>query len=706
MPYRMGIDVGGTFTDFLLLDADGHYWVHKTPSTPEDPSRGVLTGIREIAESLGLGDVRHLLQDVTMIVHGTTVATNAVLTRRGAKTALITTRGFRDILAMRRGVRPDPYDNTYRPPAPLVPRYLRVGVDERIDVTGTVIRPLDMEELEQVGRRLREEGIEAVAVALMHSYHNPEHECAVEAYLRGTSVDWFVSVSHQLCPTAGLYERTSTTVLNAYVGPIVASYLERLVQALQEAGFSGALLVMQSNGGVTSPAVVKQEPARTLLSGPASAPAAARWYLAGLPTEGAITLDMGGTSFDVGLVQGGNALVRTEGEVGDWPVRLPMVDIYTIGAGGGSIAWVDGGLLHVGPQSAGAQPGPACYGRGGEEPTVTDANLVLGYLNPLYFLGGRMRLDPALAERAIARKVAEPLGLSVPEAAAGILQIVNFNMANGIREITVKRGFDPREFPLICAGGAGPLQVGAIARELECGWVIVPRESSIFCAAGMLMSDLRHDYMTATHAVLSPAAWPRITEAFAALEEKGRAALAGDHLDASQALFHYRLEMRYEGQFFDVTVTLTREERDAGAEAVARRFHEEHERLFGYALPDTPVHVVNVHVSTVGPTLKPRREAAEPAPSQVVPAKERRQVFLYPERRWEAVSVWDAESLQPGCRLRGPALVDSVTTTVFVPSDFAAIWDLHGNIHLLHETYAPAAARDWVEQTLGRVVLP
>lgn len=440
MKFRIGIDVGGTFTDFLLINEKGETKIYKTLTTPSDPTIGFFNGLTDMAKDHQL-TIKEFIQRISLIVHGTTVGTNAALTYNGARTALVTTKGFRDVLQMRRGIRPDPYNNKYVQPEPFVPRYLRYTVEERINYLGEEIAPLNEDDVLQVIKELKEKNIEAIAVSFMHSYANNSHEKRTGELIRDHLPNLYVTISSELVPRAQLYDRTSTTVLNSYIGPIIKNYFKKLIHQLEEREFSGTLLIMQSNGGVSTPTEIIQKAANTLLSGPASAPIAANWYLAPHNLKNAITMDMGGTSFDVSLMKDNVPLIRTEGEIANWPINLPTVDIHTIGSGGGSIAWVDdGGLLHVGPQSAGASPGPACYGFGGDKPTVTDANLILGYLNPDYFLGGKMKLDKSKAYKAIKKEVADKLGLTVVEAARGIVDMINVNMANGIREATVNRG--------------------------------------------------------------------------------------------------------------------------------------------------------------------------------------------------------------------------------------------------------------------------
>ncbi|MCX7170112.1 MAG: hydantoinase/oxoprolinase family protein, partial [Proteobacteria bacterium] len=480
MNYRIGVDVGGTFTDFLLIDSAGVSSVFKTSSTPKDPSIGVLDGLAEMAKYVGLS-LQEFAAKIDLIVHGTTVTTNAVLTGNGVKTGLLTTAGFRDILEMRRGYREEIYNNKLTPPKPLVPRDLRLPVTERINAAGEVVTPLDMASLRAAATQLKQEKVAAVAICFMHSYANPVHEQAAKKVVAEILPEAYLTVSSELLPQARMYERVSTAALNCYIGPILKRYLTALQLNLKNIGFTGVLLIMQSNGGVATPESTADTAVMTLLSGPASGPVAGIAFAGVQGFENCMTVDMGGTSFDAAVVQKGVPLLRSEGWINRQRLALPMLDIHTIGAGGGSIGWIDdGGLLRMGPQSAGADPGPACYGRGGKLPTCTDANLVLGYLDPNYFLGGRMKLDLAAARQAIETHIAKPLKLSLEDAAAGMYHVMNINMAAGLREITVSRGIDPREYPLVVAGGAGPIHGALIAQELEIPLILVPKESSIF----------------------------------------------------------------------------------------------------------------------------------------------------------------------------------------------------------------------------------
>ncbi len=588
--------------------------------------------------------------------------------------------GFRDALALRQGTREAPYDNRLQPPEPLVPRYLRLGVAERTDYKGDEVTPLDEESVREACRRLLADGVEAVAISFLHSPTGPAHERRALELCRELMPDAYVTASSDLLSQVRYYDRTSTTVLNAYVGPIITRYLEALVRRLDGLRFGGVLLVMQSNGGVATPAEVSERAALSLLSGPASGPTAGLWHLAPHGEHNCLTIDMGGTSFDAALVKDGAPLVMTDAVVDRWRLALPTVDIHTIGAGGGSIARVDdGGLLRVGPQSAGASPGPACYGRGGVEPTVTDADLVLGFIHETTFLGGEMRLDRAAAEQAIESRLAGPLGIGVVEAAAGVYDVVNVAMATGVREVSVRRGLDPRDFPLVVAGGAGPVHAAAIAAELEIPMLLVPRESSIFCAAGMLMSDFKHDFVRAYKATLDNADMGRIAHLLAEMGDQGRQILAGEKVDPADIEVQAALDLRYVGQWHELTLQIG----ELDPARIAEAFNAEHDLLFGYSTAEMPVEVLACRVTTTGTTQKPGHGALVDARADAEAAQiGERPVWSPLERRLAPTPVYDGPVLGAGAALSGPAIVELANTTIVVLDGFELLVDRFGSFVL------------------------
>jgi N-methylhydantoinase A len=685
MSYTVGIDVGGTFTDFVLVDDSTQELVpHKSASTPNDPSEGVLHGLGEIAERLGRTQAE-LLSDVGLIVHGTTVTTNAVLTERGAKTGLLTTEGFRDVLEMRRGVRSRKhlYDNKYVAPRPLVPRDLRLPVRERVDVAGAERTPLDLDSLRSAIAKLKREQVDAVALCFMHAYANPEHEQQARELVAEALPGAFLSVSSDVLPQVRLTNRVSTTAMNSYVGPVLRGYVERLVTRLADTSFAGVLLVMQSNGGVATPAIITRFPVTTVLSGPAAGPVAGLATVRARGSSDCIVVDMGGTSFDASLVKDGEVGLTREGEINRHLISMPMTDIHTIGAGGGSIGWIDeGGLLHMGPQSAGAEPGPAAYGRGGTQPTCTDADLLLGYLDPDYFLGGRMRLRADLARDAIEREIAGPLGLGPADAAAAMYEVINLVMAAGTKDMALQRGYDPRELPLVVAGGAGPVHAGMIALELEIPLVIVPRLSSVFCALGMLLADLRHDFVRSFSSLWSSFDVDAARAHVDAMVARGTESLEQEGVEPEQRDAFAAADLRYLGQHHEVTVPFAVEDlTDDGLARIELAFHARHEELYGFASPGRPMEVVSLHATVVG--RRPRRELAGAAPGASGSAEKGvREAYVPSTGRLESVPVYDGDRLLPGVRLVGPVIVEESTTTVVVPEGFELELDSSGSFVL------------------------
>ena len=694
--YRIGIDVGGTFTDFVAVDDHGRMTAAKSASTPRDQSIGVLDGLDLLAGSLGI-DRATLLGSTDRIVHGTTVATNALLERKGAKLGLLTTEGHRDVLEMREGLKDDRYALRQPAPEPLVPRHLRLPVRERIRADGSTMTPLEQTSLRSATRTLAAERVDAVAVCYLHAYRAPEHERITADALSRALPGVYVSLSSDVFPQIKEYERVCTTVVNAYVGPVLERYLHRLGERLAEAGYSGPVLIMQSHGGLATVADASRLAAGGVLSGPAGGVAAARHASRSLAQGNLIAFDMGGTSTDMSLIVEGEAAVSTDRRVAGHRVALHSLDIASIGAGGGSIARVDaGGVLHVGPASAGADPGPACYGRGGTAPTVTDANLVLGFLDPVRFLGGRQRLDAEAAAGAV-DTVAARLGIGRMAAAEGIHRIVNTHMAEGIRLVSVRRGADPRRFALLSFGGAAGVHVTAVARALGLSRVVVPRLAPVFSAWGMLASDLRYEIVrthigdaggdrrcdrsaTPRHGTAGAPTNPadgrgtgsshanaldagRLDALYREMEAQGRTRLAAAAFDG---VIHCRrsADMRYGEQIFEVEVPLDDVDwsgPDPGA-AIADAFHRRHEELYTYSLRDQEAVLVNARLAVVGrlPAVP-----AEPALAQGPPASPgaARRVHL---GGWRELSVYELDTLAPGQRIEGPAIVESATTTVLL----------------------------------------
>ena len=687
MGLKIGIDVGGTFTDFIVQGHGGEPLIHKILSSPRDPSISVVAGLREIAQVLSPdAPFEQFISSVETIVHGTTVTTNATLTHTGAKSALLTTEGVRDALEMRRGIRERQYDNRYTNVPPLVPRYLRVGVAGRLDRQGHEVEPLSLDAIRDAIALFKAEGVEAVSICFMNSFASPEHERAAEALVRRALPDAYLTVSSALLPTIRFYERVSTTALNSYVGPKLNRYLDQLVRKLKDAGFDGILLIMQSNGGVMSPQVAREKAALTLLSGPAGGPAAGLFFARAHGVDQCITTDMGGTSFEASVSFGSPAVVN-DGEIARHKIALPMLDIHTIGAGGGSIGWIDeGGMLRMGPQSAGAAPGPACYGQGGTLPTVTDANLVLGYFDPAYFAGGKIALDVDAARRAIETHIAKPMSLSIEEAAAGMYRVACNNMAQGVREVTIKRGYDPREFPFVAAGGAGPIHSCLICNELEIPLQVVPRSSSVLCAFGMLLSELKHDFVRTFVSRLDAIDWRKLQEILSGLRAEGDSLLADEHIPPSRRRFLIRFDCRYAKQYHEVSFNVAQaaiETRNVAA--ITRDFHAEHSRLYGYQLEaeQTPIELINVRLQAIGTNEGHGLvEKGYHGASATHALKGERSVYVPETGRFETVKVYDGHALRHGNRVTGPALIETVTTVVLVSGQFDCVVDRYDSFAL------------------------
>ncbi len=676
--YRIGIDVGGTFTDFLLVDESGKSDVYKTSTTPKNPTEGVLAGLSMMAADKKYQQVNDFLKEVSIIVHGTTITTNATLTGDGAKTGFITTKGFRDVLNMRRGLREKQYDPKQSPPPPLVPRYLCQVVEERVNADGEAVVPLNEADVRSAVQLFKAEGVESIAVSLLFSFFHPAHEQRIRQMIQEEMPETYVSLSSEILPQVRVYERHSTTALNAYVTPPLARYLDNLQKTLQELGYGGNLMIMQSNGGVMSPEVASRFASNTLLSGPASGPSAGVFYAGSQNTGDIITVDMGGTSFDICLVKDKTPGLTTEGQVGGYRIASPMIDIHTIGAGGGSIAWIDsGGIFRVGPKSAGAVPGPVCYGRGGTQPTVTDANLILGYLDPEFFHGGQLTLDLEQTRESM-EEIAYKLGMDVVGVAAGIYRIINANMADGVREVSVRRGHDPREFALVVAGGAGPIHAAAIAQELGISLIIVPRESSVFCAAGMLISDLKHDFVRTYNATVGQEDRERIKTLYREMEQAAQDTLDSEGIPKDKVVIHRAADLRYIGQFNDVEIAWEGANLDDAVAHLGEAFHLRHEALYGYNMPGAPLEFMNLRVTAVGITEKPSFNSYSYVGEDPSAAfKHYRDVYF--DGSFVQTPVYDGLKLQNGNRVPGPAIIEQPTTTIVVTPQFALSCDDYNN---------------------------
>ena len=664
-PWRIAVDVGGTFTDMVLVDAGGGFHVFKTPSVPADPSRGVLDVLEHAARAFG-ADVGSLLSDCTLFLHGSTVATNTVLEGSGARVGMLVTRGFRDFLEARRGFRADPFD--HRPPYPpvLVPRYLRLPVGGRMDARGAEVEPLREADLDAAIETFRAEGAESIAVCLLHSFENGAHERRCAEVLRERGGFEWVSLSHEVVPVIGEYERGSTTVVNAYIGPKVVRYLQALDERLRALGLGPDLLVLQSNGRAISTRQVAHCPVNLVLSGPAGGVGALNYFAAATGFDDLITMEIGGTSCDVMLRAGGRVAVTDRLEVGGYDLVSASVDIHTVGAGGGTIAGADAaGLLFAGPRGAGAVPGPAAYGRGGEEPTVTDAQLVLGRLAPGPYAGGAVSLDLERAETALRTRVAEPLGIDMHDAAIGVIRLVEQNLLQAVERISIERGRDPARFVLVACGGAGPMHGAAVGRRLGAQGVLVPRLAGVFCALGMLNADVGQDFARVFIVRLDEDTVNEARDVYAGLEGDARAWLREGGFETGAMRFEHEADLRYAGQQWDVRVA------DAEADVAELRaaFEREHDRLFGHVQPDSTVELTKLRVVGIGtlPPLVPAR--AEPGGPAPVPASTRDVHAFGPRGEplgFAPTPVYRGADLLPGHRLDGPLLVEEQTTTVVV----------------------------------------
>ena len=665
--FRVAVDVGGTFTDVIAVDHEGAVTFVKTASTPADQSIGVMNALSLLARRLGL-ELAELLPRTERIMHGMTVATNALLERKGAKVGLLTTAGHRDVLEMREGLKPERYNLRLPRPEPLVPRHLRLGVRERIRADGSVETPLDEESLARAVRALVRAKVESVAVCYLHAWRDDRHERRTAEVLEEALPGAYVCLSSQVLPQIKEYQRVSTTVVNAYVGPLIRGYLQGLEARLKEAGYHGPLLVMLSHGGVAPVDEAVRIAAGTVLSGPAGGVAGARRVAAMLEAPNLIPFDMGGTSTDISLISEGEATLSAERPIANERIALPSLDIITLGAGGGSIARVEeGGLLKVGPQSAGAAPGPACYGQGGEAATVTDASVVLGYLDPGNFLGGGARLDQDAAEKALAR-LGEALGVDHLRAAEGVHRVVNTQMAEGIRLATVRRGVDPRRFSLLGFGGAAGLHATALARMLDLERVLLPRVASVLSAWGMLATELRAEAVHSHVGETDRLDADTVRRLFKDLQSAGRERMAG-WFDGD-IMSRLSADMRYGEQIFEIDVPFTEEDLDAPdlLFRLGRAFERRHEQLYTYSLEDQEPVLVNARVATVGRMPAP---PSEPSASGASPAGPRGERRIYLEG-WCTAPVYAFSELAAGQSIEGPAIVESDTTTVLLrPGDRA-----------------------------------
>lgn len=670
MGYIIGIDVGGTFTDFVVADPAKKFFHGKVPSTPRDESEGVLAAVEQISER-EQKTLRDLLRETNLIILGTTVVTNAMLEFKGSNTGMITTKGFRDVIELRCNYKESLFDLGLPPPHPIVPRRRRVGVAERVDYTGKVIVPLDEEDARRAVRRFKDLGVESIAVCFLFSYVNPAHELRVREIIREEYPQATISLSHEVLPQVREFERFSTTVINAYISPHLKTYLTHLTQMFSDRGFPGELLVMQSNGGMMHADFAAERGVELALSGPSGGVVAAAYLGKISGHRDLIAMDMGGTSYDVCVIKDAIPELSSKYWLSRHRIGLPMIDIHTIGAGGGSIAWVDkGGGLRVGPESAGAEPGPACYGLGGVEPTVTDADVVLGYIDPNYFLGGRIKLNAELAKKAIAERIAKPLGISLVEAAGGIFRIVNNNMNNAIRYVSVMRGRDPRDFALMAFGGAGPVHAGAQIKDLKIKTALVPKTAPTFSALGAVLSDfktsrLQSFHMRSTERNVEPLnqVFQRMYEGALSLLERSRTLLL--RIDVRRYI-----DLRYIRQVHEVTVDLPLGNEPLTVDAldqIFNVFHDRHEALFGFKRPGFPVEIINLRVDLIGVRAPVELERIESNGRSADRARKGTRSVYFEERRdYVETPVYDGSLVTPGFQINGPAIIEEPQTTIVI----------------------------------------
>ena len=682
MTARLAADIGGTFTDLVLLDSGGGVHVAKTLSTPGDFKEGVLSGVERILSDAGAVREQDIaLADVDYFVHGATVVLNALLERKLPQAALVTTAGFRDVLEIMRTNNPRMYDLKWIKPKPIIPRHLRFQVGERVRHTGEVLRALDEEGTRAVARRIAALNIHSVALCFLHAYANPTHERRARELILEEYPDAQVTISSDVASELREFERTSTVAINASTIPIISAYLDGLSQALSDRGLERELFVMQSNGGVITSRTARHLPVRTVMSGPAGGVVGAQFIANRMGLRDVATIDIGGTSSDMGVISDGLARTVDQSAVEGWPIMAPTIEILAIGAGGGSIAWVDaGGALRVGPQSAGARPGPACYGLGGVEPTVSDACVALNRLNPDYFLAGEMVLDRDAAERAIRERIAEPLGMEVAEAAEGILRVVTANMNKAIRSILIARGFDIRQFALMAFGGAGGMVAGELLRIGDVQRLIVPSNPGAVSAIGMLATDLRHDFAQSNVQSLADAAWGEVELALRRLRERGAERLKADGVDEAAMHFDDALDLRYVGQDYYLRVYVDIDDLDD--ERIRSDFDRLHEHTYGFANPEFEIEMVNARVFAIGAFERPQLPeigARGSSDCQLAP-KARRPVFF--DGAFVEADIYDVMALCADDAIAGPCIIEDPRSTIVVMPGQSATVDRFRNLSI------------------------
>lgn len=680
--FRLGIDTGGTFTDLCLTDeTTGRVEVAKVSSTPDDPAEAVISGIKKLIVEKSLTP-----DQISFLIHGTTVATNALLEGKGAPTALITTAGFEDVLLIGRQSRPRLYDFWAQRPRPIVPRFRCFGAPERILHTGEVLRPLDQEAITSFVQKIRNQGITSIAVCLIHSYANPVHEQQIKSIIQRVHPEAFVTLSSEILPEYREYERTSTICINAYVMPKVNSYVHHLEDMLNELDVASELYIMQSNGGVISAQMARESSARTVLSGPAGGALLGVHLSNALKTPNIITIDMGGTSSDICLIESAQPKLTTEADIEGYPIKLPMIDINTIGAGGGSVAWIDaGGALRVGPQSAGADPGPVCYGRGGDKPTVTDANVILGRINPAYLLGGEMGIHLERAREMLEKKIARPLGMDLMQAAEGIIAVVNANMVRGIRRVSVERGYDPRDFSLVPFGGAGPLHGVALAQALNMTRVLIPAHPGIASAFGMLSADVRHDYVKTLIITSDRVDGNQLNSIYHDLEDQGKTQLAREGFSGDLVILSRLADMRYAGQSYELSLPVPIGKiTTAVLNSLFKQFHQAHNQSYGYFREGALIEFVNLRLVAQGKL--PGSRLIENWSGNQKPSRPSGTRTVWFQGKGIESPIHERSGLISGQVINGPAIIEQLDSTIVIPPKFQGVVGDMGNLIIDQES--------------------
>ena len=681
--YRLGIDAGGTFTDFVLADKSGQVRLFKALSTPQDPTQAIRNGLGLITEELGVS-AEHIISNCDLCINGTTVGLNALIQHKGVKTGLICTAGHEDSLEIRLGHKEDGYryDPEYPPATMIVPRYLRRGVAERVLSDGSVRTALNEDDVRAACELFLSEGVETVAISFVWSVLHPDHERRAAEIVRQMMPGAILTLGSELYPQVREYTRTSTAVVNAYLAPIMKRYVDAVDAYFRALGAKQPVRYYQSNGGLAIGQAMTDRSVYAINSGPASAPAAGQYVCVPFGKTDVITVDMGGTSFDITLTKDGVTNINKNIDFLRYRIGVPMIQVETLGAGGGSIGWIDEmGLMQMGPQSAGSDPGPACYGQGGTEPTVSDANLVLGYLNPDGLVGGRLPLDAKLAREAVKSRLADPLGLSVERAAYGMFTIVNANMVNGIRRVTVERGYDPRDFVLVGAGGATAAHITALAEEMGIGTIVLPKLASGLCAFGQIISDVKYNYMaTAPLRLDNDEAYAKIDSLFNEIEAQGIAHLKDDGFAKKDIDIRRSLDMRYVGQVHECTVDIGTFKVDAKSiEKIKEAFHKRHEQLYTYSERHSTVEVVNIESTVYGRVEKPKRMAIAKGKPVANALKAHREAVFSADGKRVRTPVYDGALIGAGARIAGPAIIEEVTTTIVIQPGWVAALDESGS---------------------------